>query len=179
MRGSMALWGSPHRRTVIFRLSDSAENLEKVIRGRCSDVPPEIIAIVRSFKPYKDGDFALWALNKLANTKHTYLMPIGDGGGGTFIKNLRVTSSGRCDIGPPRWNRAKNEIVVLELGAVFFADFLEKVDASLVGGEEMNCVDLLQGWNAARASACRPWVSSLRAHGSEIITGARPRCAPG
>ena len=61
-----------------FPLADDATQLENVIaRRRCDDLPPEILALFRAFKPYKCGNILLWSLNKLANTKkHAFLTPI-------------------------------------------------------------------------------------------------------
>jgi hypothetical protein len=46
-------------------------------RSVCKDIPPEIVAGFRRFKPYKGGNDILWALNKLCNTKkHCSLVPL-------------------------------------------------------------------------------------------------------
>jgi hypothetical protein len=51
------------------------------IHGLKNDVPPEILAIFESFKPYKGGNDTLWALNEIANIKkHAILIPAGFGG---------------------------------------------------------------------------------------------------
>jgi hypothetical protein len=50
------------------------------IKGLKNDLPAQIIAVFESFKPYKGGCNALWAINELANTqKHAILVPVGFG----------------------------------------------------------------------------------------------------
>lgn len=110
-------------RNAYFPFSDTPENLENVIKGRCTDVPKEILALARAFQPYKGGNFTLWALNKAANTKHTRLMPVGVGAADTYVKNLAISSKGPFVMRAPRWDRTKNEIIVIEAGAVETVDY--------------------------------------------------------
>jgi hypothetical protein len=50
-------------------------NIER--RGVCKHLHPEIVALFRSFQPYKGGNDTLWALNKLCNAKkHCALIPL-------------------------------------------------------------------------------------------------------
>ena len=118
MYGASRASGVIAPKNAYFPFSDTPDNLENVIRGRCSDVPKEIVTLVRAFQPYKGGNLPLWALNKTANTKHTLLMPVGIGGGGIYIKNLEADDVTDLKLMVPRWNRAKNEIVVFEAGAI-------------------------------------------------------------
>jgi hypothetical protein len=64
-----------------FPFGDDAAGIDAVIgRGRCKDLPPGILALFRSFSPYKGGNNALWALNRLCNTKkHCALIPFDIG----------------------------------------------------------------------------------------------------
>jgi hypothetical protein len=99
-----------------FPFADTPEQLENAIKGRCKDVPQEILALARAFKPYKGGNIPLWALNKAANKKHTFLMPVGIGQGGMYIRNVEVIDSGPFSVLVPRWDRAENEIPILRYG---------------------------------------------------------------
>src|SRR5436190_12345909 len=47
------------------------------LSGGCKDLPTEIRDLFKSFKPYKGGNNALWALNELCNVpKHMLLYPV-------------------------------------------------------------------------------------------------------
>jgi hypothetical protein len=75
-----------------FPFGDDLTGLEDVIkRGRCRDLPPEILTLFRSFSPYKGGNDALWALNKLCNAKkHCALVPFNLGR--AQISHMSVTA---------------------------------------------------------------------------------------
>jgi hypothetical protein len=65
-----------------FPFGDDLAGIEKTVigRGRCKDLPPEILTLFMSFNPYKGGNNALWALNKLCNAKkHCALVPFDIG----------------------------------------------------------------------------------------------------
>ena len=47
---------------VHFPFADRHYELERVIKGRCKNVPPEIIHLIQTFKPYRNGNDLLWAL---------------------------------------------------------------------------------------------------------------------
>jgi len=89
-------------------------------RGGCKDLPQEVRSLFKSFKPYKGGNNALWALNELANTsKHKMLYPIGLGGGVTTFRpnGLMVLPGVPLEIQPPQWNREKHELIFARIGA--------------------------------------------------------------
>ena len=44
------------------------------IKGLKNRLPPEILALFETFKPYKGGNDALWAVNELANVKKHAIM---------------------------------------------------------------------------------------------------------
>jgi hypothetical protein len=60
-----------------FPFVTDGAHLSNHVKGACKDLPPEIRALFVSFKPYKTGNPALWALNEIANsTKHFALIPV-------------------------------------------------------------------------------------------------------
>src|SRR5262245_61209963 len=69
--------GKPNAKSAYFPMADTGPDLANVIKGRCKDLPPDIVTLFRSFMPYKGGNDPLWAMNKIANTKHTALVPVG------------------------------------------------------------------------------------------------------
>jgi hypothetical protein len=60
-----------------FPFVTNAADLANHVKGACKHLPPEIRALFVSFKPYKTGNPALWAINEIANsTKHFALIPV-------------------------------------------------------------------------------------------------------
>lgn len=95
-----------------FPVAGSKDQLDGALRRSCKNVPPEIIAIARAFKPYKgtDGNELLWALCNLARIRHRRLFDIG-----VSTNNMQLSKI----IGPPEiqifnrfWDGAKQELTV-------------------------------------------------------------------
>lgn len=64
-----------------FPFAKDSNHWPNRIRGLKNDIPPEILTIFESFKPFKRGNNTLWALNEMANIKkHAILIPAGFGG---------------------------------------------------------------------------------------------------
>lgn len=106
--GILAKPGNP--KYTNFPFADSAAQLEVVIKGRCKDIPQDVVNIMRGFKPYKGGNDLLWALNQLANTnKHAIVRPVA-----TLVGGVRLvgpgSSIGGVAIGVTPWDSAKNEL---------------------------------------------------------------------
>lgn len=132
--------GKVEPRNAYFPFADSAANLESIIKRRCKDLPNEILALFRSFKPYKGGDDLLWTLNRICNTnKHRLLAPIGIGASGMHVRHL--SGSGNFSIPVPKWDSGKNEIVFLVVGA----DTEVKYDLNISFGVSFNEIDTVQG----------------------------------
>ncbi len=91
-----------------FPIGDSPTGLNDLIKRKVSkDLPDEILSFFCSFKPYKGGNDAIWALNKLANAKHTSLVPVVVGGV-PHIRHMTMTF-GAYPL-PPIYDSEKNEI---------------------------------------------------------------------
>jgi len=105
--------GKSDPRKARFPFGDTPEGLEHGIKGWCKDVPPDIVALVRTFKPYRTGNQnpILWALNNTANVdKHSMVCPCE----GTLNHVVRGGPAGAIRplfVHPPRFDRGKNEIV--------------------------------------------------------------------
>ena len=98
-----------------FPIADSAPQLETDVigRGRCKDVPPDIVTLFRSFQPYKGGNLPIWALNRLANSnKHRLITPMGVAAEQSISINQIIRVPG-LSIHVPRWDREKNEMLIL------------------------------------------------------------------
>jgi hypothetical protein len=103
--------GAHSPKNAYFPIAESESELENLIKGRCKDIPAEIISLFRTFKPHAGGNDLIWALNRANNSnKHRLLIPFFQ-----FPRdmNLRVSGTGGSgvQIPPPVYDRAKNEIV--------------------------------------------------------------------
>jgi hypothetical protein len=100
----------PRTKYTYFPFGDDVAGLQNVIKGgRCSDLPDEILALFRRFRPYQRGNRALWALNKLRNSAHTSLAAVG-------VVDISLTvhhfeKSEPLEVLNPKWDSTKNEVV--------------------------------------------------------------------
>ena len=101
--------GLKRPRQAYFPFAPGAAELENVIKGRCSDLPPKIIDVARSLKPYKGGNGHLWAVNDIANAdKHrslTTTAPMME----TMVV-AEIQAHGHVPM-PPRWDSVNNEMI--------------------------------------------------------------------
>jgi hypothetical protein len=98
-----------------FPIADSASQLETDVigRGRCKDIPPDIVALFRAFKPYKGGNDPIWSLNRLANgNKHRLITPMGTAAESSVGINY-ISGHGPMAIRAPVWDREKKEMILM------------------------------------------------------------------
>jgi hypothetical protein len=140
------LGGATNPKNTHFPIADSAAQLETDVigRGRCKDIPPDILTFFRGFKPYKGGHNFIWALNKGCNVaKHQSLVEIG-------VSLFQVTSRGGFVAGPAqishpsalRWDSRKNEMILGKVrpGGQFkydydFTFFIAFSEIDIISGE--------------------------------------------
>ena len=91
----------------LFPFAKDAAHWPAKING-LKDVPSEICAVFKRFKPYKGGNDILWAINYMANIKkHAVLIPVG------FGRAALWESDPGCDTTIHGvWNSKTNEIVL-------------------------------------------------------------------
>jgi hypothetical protein len=88
--------------------SDMLNNLA----GGCKDLPAEIRNLFASFKPYKGGNNAIWAMNELCNVpKHKTIYPVVIGGGTLGLGGNFAVGAGGLQIQGPTWDSEKNEMI--------------------------------------------------------------------
>ena len=93
-----------------FPIGDDPAGLENLIGRKVSkDLPDEILTLFRSFNPCKGGNDPIWALNKLANAKHTSLLPVAVATDAMHARHLSI--SGPVAMPVPVFNSEKNEII--------------------------------------------------------------------
>jgi hypothetical protein len=107
------LAGTSNAKSAYYPFADTGPKLADVIKGRCKDLPDDIVTLFRSFQPYQGGNDPLWAMNKIANMKHTKLVPVGTAAGGFTMKRGRLSGG---SIPMPAWDGAKNEMIFGRIG---------------------------------------------------------------
>ncbi len=77
------------------------------IRGtRSADLPPEILSVFRSYKPFKGGNDTLWSLNEICNTnKHRFLTATN------YLGDFAVSHTAQIDSLEPRWDSDKGHLI--------------------------------------------------------------------
>jgi hypothetical protein len=103
--------GTAAPKSAKFPMGPTEGDMLNNLAGGGKDLPPEIQAIFRGFKPYKGGNDPLWALNELCNIpKHKMIVPVQLSGG-------TITVSDGVFGGPTKvtweWDSEKNEIVYM------------------------------------------------------------------
>jgi hypothetical protein len=132
-------------------------------KGGCKDLPPAIVSLFKSFKPYKGGNKTLWAMNELCNTpKHKLLRPLNLAGGQTIITptgnhTFDLSPNGefeRFEFFPPRWDRNKHELVFAYMPSRFhfkgdfnvtFTVALDDVDEVIRGQHPVTALNAMAG----------------------------------
>lgn len=146
-----------------FPFGDDPAGLDQVIRrGRCKDLPSEILGLFRSFRPYRGGNDILWALNKLCNAKkHCALVPFNLGraniGAMEVAKlapvfrpdgmvdvtwNVKTHGfTGGMSVKNPDWNADKYEITLAKIPREIGRNYKANVDLNVA----IDGVDTQQG----------------------------------
>ncbi len=120
-----------------FPISDSATNLELIIKKSCKKVPSDIVDLFRSFEPYKGGNEAIWALNQVCNSnKHRLISAIGIISGGVDILRMRTATPLPAEIFTrPIWDSAKDEMIVARCGKGSDLEYKIKIGLHIAFGE--------------------------------------------
>jgi len=167
---AFATAGNPSSKSAYFPIADSAGQLETEVigRGRCKDIPPDILTFFRAFQPYKGGNNLVWALNKARQPSIHGLFSIAAAYPAGSAR-LRVT--GRITSGPsvivdPAWNRDKNEIAFFKVGAG--SEFEYNLDFSLYVA--FNEPDVIRG------SALVPTLSAMASEVERIVLATETEC---
>jgi hypothetical protein len=88
--------GAVRPKSSYFPIADFPGELDHVIKRRCKDIPPDVVTLFRSFRPYKGGNGLVWAMNKACNTsKHCLLQVLG-----VTASSMLWVGVGARDIGP-------------------------------------------------------------------------------
>jgi hypothetical protein len=97
-----------------FPIANTPEWLDGMLCSpKCRDLPDEIKALFRTFKPYETGNDVIWKLNRLRNSVHTSLAPVGVTGARFKVPFDRPEPGAVARVeGDIRWDRLENEIIL-------------------------------------------------------------------
>jgi hypothetical protein len=124
-----------------FPFGDSPDGLENVIKRSCKDIPPDILTVMRGFKPYKTGNALLWAINHVANLdKHALVIPMAAGLSSlVFTSILPKGSVAATAPFPPVlipsdtiWRPENNEIVYAVSGTILDSEIRPNYDVHIM-----------------------------------------------
>ncbi|MCW6512630.1 hypothetical protein [Lichenifustis flavocetrariae] len=94
---AVALKTGGQRTKTKFPFAEDASQLESQIKSASSHLPSEVISIFRGCNPFKDGNYELWAMNKICNQgKHGQIKPIFRNI--SDIQSTIVPKAGKVDI---------------------------------------------------------------------------------
>ncbi|MDP2294709.1 MAG: hypothetical protein Q8M24_04515 [Pseudolabrys sp.] len=70
--------GATKLNSTYFPIADTDDDLKNGVlgRGRCRDLPEDIVQLFLSFNPTKSGNILIWAINQLANSANTAFWPL-------------------------------------------------------------------------------------------------------
>ena len=99
-----------------FPFGDTAADVNACEKRRSKHLPKQIFDLMVSFKPYRGGNDLLWAMNKLCNSqKHELIIPVATYTGNMDLLIGRIETGSKPFTFPPRWNSAKNEMVIAQV----------------------------------------------------------------
>ena len=110
-----------------------------------ADLPKEIQSLFFGFQPYRGGDDLLWSLNELCNRKkHNYVLPMQQ------VMWRGVSSARGFGIpfdmpNPPKWDTAKNEMVVIRFGPAQVPNATGEYDFDFYPYVAINEVPVVEG----------------------------------
>jgi hypothetical protein len=96
-----------------FPIADDAAKFEDLLKQKGTrDLPSDILALFRSFKPYKGDNFLIWALNQVRRQgTHRLIVPVGLAVPQIHVHHMTARSPGPVDLMAPQWDAEKHEIV--------------------------------------------------------------------
>ena len=136
--------GKPTPKYANFPFADSARELENTIKGRCKDIHPEIVDLLRSFAPYEAGNKVLWAFNKARQVnQHKSLVDFVISIGNVTLDKIKVVNSGRGFALVCKWYPVEREFIVahwmegaeIEIGTINAEVYPAFINAGALDGQ--------------------------------------------
>lgn len=117
-----------------FPFARSEGELQNVIARRCKHLPPDIVTLFRSFRPYKGGDDLLWSVNEAANSdKHRIVRPCAAGGDAMCIITMPIADI--VNYKECTWDWENDEIYLFDAKAGSKPDYELRIKTDVVFGD--------------------------------------------
>lgn len=105
-------FGHQDPKSAYFPFADTEADLENTIKGRCKDLDPEIVDLLRKFRPYRWGAGLIWAFNKVRQgNQHKILAAVGTAAREVKLGNQFIPAGGRLNL-LPEWDTETGELTV-------------------------------------------------------------------
>lgn len=118
--GAISL-GRPNAKGVYFPFGKEPKNFDDEVTNKCKNVHPDLIALIRGFKPHYGGDDLLYALSSIAGpNKHQRVISMSLNHSGLQIEPTSNAVILHADLRPlrlNRWNELHNELEFMRTGA--------------------------------------------------------------
>jgi len=104
------------KRNNYFPFAKNIDEFERAIKDKCRSVHPALLPLIRSFKPYKDGDELLYLLTRLAGANKHQVMLRVDMNLTHFVMNdliYQFAGPGAC--GFIDWDPKRQEIEIARI----------------------------------------------------------------
>lgn len=114
--GSAVELGAVEPKSAYFPFADDQGQLENTIKGRCKNLHPEIIDLLRAFKPYHDGNKVLWAFNKVRQgNQHKMLVDLYMRPGKITLDTINISAADAESISMiGKWFAEEREFIIIE-----------------------------------------------------------------
>jgi hypothetical protein len=105
--------GAKRHDLIHFPIANNATDFNDLLNGRLKELPPDTLALLRTFKTYRGGNDAIWGLNRIRRqASHRLIVPVGTASGGMMANDMTITST-NLKIRMPVWDRQKDEMTFL------------------------------------------------------------------
>lgn len=111
------LSNAPNLGRIYFPFGSSATYFDDAVRDNCKGIHDEIVALFRSFQPYKGGDDLLWAINPLRTcSEHRMIRPVGHGKNNAWVRRLHIIKAKNFTMTASRpWDGDKDEVEIFRV----------------------------------------------------------------
>ncbi len=102
---------------VHFPIADDSVDFENSLKSWLKEFPSEFLDLMRRFKPYKEGNKLIWALNRARRESvHRLLVPVVTAASQLRINYVNISSPLPLDLLGPKWDAKKEEMVLIRTG---------------------------------------------------------------
>ena len=117
--GAISL-GRANAKDVYFPIGRTSQDFDREISKKCKNVHPNLIAFIKTCRPYEGGDDLLYALSRLAGpNKHQRIVGMSINHTGLQLEltsNAFIPHADLRPLRPNQWNELRNELEFMRTG---------------------------------------------------------------